>query len=333
MLSLLYLVAAIAGALNRPPPFLMQVVSSMEKVYPTDDMATPGGEAGTTSETESGDLVPTAVALSLARGEYEAVQLVVVPTWEDLTGFAVHPTGPLCSSELTGTCLAADAVEVHPVGWVNQLAARVDSDRVGWIPDPLLHNRPLHLTVGQRMSFLVRVYADMDVAPGTYEGTLTATWGGDVLRVAIAVTVWDFDLPRRGHLSTCLMTTWSDPEKMWPDRSWDDHDAVTAALLKVGEVAARNRMYPCTLASGLLSWNWNGQGATHMGWPTHDCKSDNSGCLFNATRTGFFLDWLLEHGANSLDVLTAIILPRVCLRSSALLNLPRSLLGQALLAF
>jgi hypothetical protein len=51
-------------------------------------------------------------------------------------------------------------------------------------------------------------------------------------------------------------------------------------MLKVAEVAAMNRMYPCTIANGLLSWDWQGQGATHMGWPTHDCRPDNSGCVF-----------------------------------------------------
>eukprot|EP01043_Picozoa_sp_COSAG02_P000059 COSAG02_NODE_1_length_108762_cov_456.708287_59_plen_367_part_00 len=302
MLSLVYAVAALVAASSRPPPFSMQVVSSMEKIYPSDHAATPA--VGAANETASGDAPTGNVVLSLARGEYEAAQLVVVPTLEDLTGFAVHPTGPLCT--VTGSCLAADAVAVHPVGWVNQLAAKVDGDRVGWIPDPLLQNRPLHLTVGKRMSFLIRVYATLDAIPGNYEGTLTVSWGGDMMLVAIAATVWDFELPRRGHLSTCLMTTWSDPQNMWPDRSWDDHEAVTAALLKVGEVAARNRMYPCTLASGLLSWNWKGQGATHMGWPTHDCKPDNSGCLFNATRTGFLLDWLLERGENPLDACTIL---------------------------
>ena len=34
-----------------------------------------------------------------------------------------------------------------------------------------------------------------------------------------------------------------------------------------------------------------------MGFPTHDCRPDNSGCVFNTTRTGFLLDWLVDHGA------------------------------------
>ena len=160
------------------------------------------------------------------------------------------------------------------------------------------------------MAFLIRVHADLDASPGVYEGNLTVSWGAaDTMQVAVAVTVWDFEIPQRGHLRTCLMTTWSDPKNMWPDRSWSDHEAVTAALLKVGEVAARNRMYPCTLASGLLSWDWQGQGATHMGWPTHDCKPDNSGCLFNDTRTGFLLDWLRDRGESPSNRSSGFVLP------------------------
>lgn len=284
-LLVLYLCSVVAAAAGTTPPFDLQVLSSMEKVYPTVDHAARSSETAAAT-----------VALSLARGEFEAAQLVVVPTHGELNGFAVRPTGPLCSSR--AACLSTDAVAVHPVGWVNQLASKVDGDRVGWIPDPLLHNRLLDLPADRRMAFLVRVHAALDVSPGVYTGTLTVSWGeaSDAIHVAIEVTVWNFELPRRGHLNTCLMTTWSDPKNMWPDQSWNDHEAVVAALLKVGEIAARNRMYPCTLANGLLSWDWKGQGATHMGWPTHDCKPDNTGCLFNATRTGFLLDWLLDRG-------------------------------------
>lgn len=41
-----------------------------------------------------------------------------------------------------------------------------------------------------------------------------------------------------------------------------------------------------------------GQGATHLGWPTHDCAVGGAApCNFNSTRTGLILDWLTERGA------------------------------------
>jgi hypothetical protein len=296
-LLLLALPAALAAA---PLPFGVQVLTSLEKVYPKagDDEPTVTGESGWRRiRAQGASAAAASISLSLARGEYEAAQLVVTAA-ADIPRFTARP-GRLCISTSSPTrCLAADAVEIHPIGWVNLLAARVDGDRLGWIPDPLLQNVPLALARGQRVAFLVRVRSDQ-AHPGGYTGAVTLSWGGaapGTMEVPLAVTVWDFELPQQGHLSTCLMMTWSDPKNMWPEKPWDDRERLMESLLSVAEVAAANRMYPCTIASGLLSWDWHGQGATHLGWPTHDCNSDNTGCVFNTTRTGFLLDWLVDHG-------------------------------------
>ena len=242
-------------------PLRLRVVSSIEKVLPVSPEA---GEAPTAT-------AETRIELALARGEYESAQLIVTPGGAELGGFTVRPGAALCSGGASELCLAQTVVTVHPVAWVNQLVAHVPGNRVGWTPDPLLpQGTALTLPAGRQMSFLVKVQAPLDSlhAPpaGTFDGTIRLSWttgGGGELEVPLSVTVFNFELPKWGHLTTCLFTTWSDPKNMWPSRSWSNHDDVLAAMLLVGEVAVANRMYPCTLANGLNSWNWKGQFLIH----------------------------------------------------------------------
>ena len=224
--------------------------------------------------------------ISLAKNEYEAVQMVLFPT-TNLNNVRVTLSDLGC---LTGPGeIPASQVEINVVGYVNQLAAKVSGDRIGWHPDPLLPNQALTLTADVLQPYLVTVHTLDTTREGTYEGTLTVRGDGMPDRVlTLRVNVWNFALPAVPSFRTTSLTFRQAPDDMWPGlvRSQEHRDTL---LFRLADLAYRNRI-PCTgaLANGLESWTDH----TSYGYPTHDGES------FNAARTDRFLDCMLSKGAN-----------------------------------
>jgi hypothetical protein len=226
----------------------------------------------------------------LARNEYEATQLVLFPS-ETVLGARVE-VGPLTRSGGTDQ-IASEQVEVRLIGYVNQTAARFPVDRVGWIPDPLLPDQPVDLVNGVPQPYLITVYAPASTTPGTYLGSFRVKGNGVTLKTLTwIVEVWNFTLPAVPAFKTTSLSIRSDVDGMWPGRITSETQRDTL-VRRLADLGFRNRLPPTgALANGLDSWNWPDSGHTRYGYPTHD------GTVFNAVRTGAWIDYLLSKGAN-----------------------------------
>ncbi len=135
------------------------------------------------------------VALSAARDESEAFQLVVIPDGKALEGVAVE-AGPLMGP--------GGALELrwNRVGYVKTAPPSYPVAYVGWWPDPLLPPKPFDVPADRRQPLWFRVDVPPDAAPGRYTGQVRLRHGDQAISVPIALDVRPFRLPRPGTLAT-----------------------------------------------------------------------------------------------------------------------------------
>ncbi len=147
----------------------------------------------------------TALRISAAANEYEAAQLVVIPT-ERLKECAVG-TSDLVSA--SGARIAASEVEVRYVGYVPVTLPSDEAGSVGDWPDPLLpYVGPVGVPPRTNQPLWITVHVPPATPPGDYRGEITITAEGMNHTVPVEVHVWDFELPRETHLrSACGLST------------------------------------------------------------------------------------------------------------------------------
>jgi hypothetical protein len=143
--------------------------------------------------------VAHAVQLRLARNEYEAAQLVVVPVQETLRDVAVTV------SDLKGpkrSLLPAAEITINPVGYVEVRKPTSNSPLgAGLIPDPLLPYEKVDVDRSRVQSWWVTVHATTAALPGTYRGTITVQpKNAPATVVPFQVQVWSFSLPVTSRL-------------------------------------------------------------------------------------------------------------------------------------
>jgi hypothetical protein len=144
------------------------------------------------------------VALSLARGEAESLQVVVIPYRGKLSGVQVR-VGPLRSA--TGQKLPPQSVRACVVGYVQTKAVPpYGSLHVGWWPDPILEfMERTDIAQGDAQAFWVRVRAPRDQPAGTYRGHLEVVAAGRPLfRFGFSVRVYDFEVPAASPLPLAI---------------------------------------------------------------------------------------------------------------------------------
>lgn len=173
--------------------FLLGKAASTDGVRPKDTFAADA---------------PRHLSLRLARGECEALQLLVTPNGEDLADVRVT------AAEVPGCTLS-----VAPVGYVEindrpnyQVGYDVPSDgapgyarrtrrvELGWWPDPILsYADAVDVAEGDVQSFWVRAEAARDAKAGLYGTTLTVTARRGTERIVrtlpLAVRVNGFEIP------------------------------------------------------------------------------------------------------------------------------------------
>ncbi|PIQ83267.1 MAG: hypothetical protein COV75_08375 [Candidatus Omnitrophica bacterium CG11_big_fil_rev_8_21_14_0_20_63_9] len=140
--------------------------------------------------------------VSLARGEYESVQLVVI-------GGAQKRHIKVSLSLLTHsdgrTILPPKVVEVRRVDYVKTKRPYYPVSHVGDWPDPLPLAIEADVPAEQLQPMWITIGAPAAQRPGVYTGTVTVT--DDQQRtesLPLTVTVWDFVLPRAGQLKTAF---------------------------------------------------------------------------------------------------------------------------------
>jgi hypothetical protein len=149
------------------------------------------------------------VRVSLARGEYEGAQIVVLAGASSLRGVTVKGADLLGPH---GARLSARDIEVHPVGYVEATSRPQLDDATGtWCPDPLLVNGPFGVETRTAQPVWLTVHVPETAAPGEYRGFVSVTPGNaPSLRVPLVVRVWDFAVPAENHLKTTFF--------QWPAR-------------------------------------------------------------------------------------------------------------------
>ena len=159
------------------------------------------------------------VCLAAARNEWESFQILLrsdIP----LGGVSVE-AGNLTGPE--GAVLpAADArlFRQHQLE-LCEGTFRNEQFKPGWYPDPLIPFRhpitrepltggrfvavPFDLPAAETHGFWVDLHVPVGTKPGVYRGTYRVTREGDrVVEIPVALTVWDFELPRVSTFRTAL---------------------------------------------------------------------------------------------------------------------------------
>ncbi|MCY2994720.1 MAG: DUF6067 family protein [Planctomycetota bacterium] len=137
----------------------------------------------------------TRVELSLARGEKESFQVVVVPCRADLKQAQVRVTelrGP------DGATFPAGQSRAVPVGYVQtKTVPPYGTSYVGWWPDPILEfMSAADIVEGDAQAFWVRVHAPRDQAAGQYQGKLeVGSQDGSLFTFDLSVRVYNFAVP------------------------------------------------------------------------------------------------------------------------------------------
>jgi hypothetical protein len=219
-------------------PWRSAAVSTMVKVFrdePLPAAAAPAAE------------------VALARGEIEGVQIAIAAGQQDLKGVRVT-VGELRGPG--GAPLPAKCVSWNVVGYVQTNVPRpYETTKVGYWPDPLLPPGPFDVGHGQVQPIWLNVSVPPGTPAGLYEGAVTVDAGDAQARqVPLRVRVWDFDLPRSGHLKTLC---WMDPQTILHFHGLADMDAPGAVDLvkRYAALSLRNRLGPGgTIGCG---FNWD----------------------------------------------------------------------------
>lgn len=141
--------------------------------------------------------------IAAARGEYEALQLVVISRNQSLGNVQVEVSslqGP------GGDRIPAENVECRWVDFVRTRQPHCPVDYIGWYPDPLLPGTPRTIPEGTiHQPIWVTVQVPRGIQSGDYRGEWRVCADGQKpWSLEFIVHVYDFDLPRRPALQTSL---------------------------------------------------------------------------------------------------------------------------------
>ena len=141
------------------------------------------------------------VAIRLARGEYESVQILVAPNGRDLKGVRVDvEMGAGFSATNVSSCVVGYTETIHPPPYVLRplKGGKMKRPPCGWYPDPILDfQKSCNISGTDVQSFWVRVKCPRDQAAGVYEGALVVSAeGAESVRIPFSVRVNGFEVGR-----------------------------------------------------------------------------------------------------------------------------------------
>jgi hypothetical protein len=208
-----------------PSRFGLSAVSSLVKL--PRDAALPGP-------------LRAEVSLSAARNERESFQVAILPFGEDLRDVQVETTalaGP------GGASIPRESIEISLVEYVKiDWDPAYATDRRGWWPDPLVPPRAPFRVSGRLacQPLWVTIHVPPGTPAGDYHGTIT-TREADAAPESLAVRlhVWDFELPREGHLKT---HTWDEVEPFARFYNLDTYPVEW--YLRLCDLLLKNRLNP-----------------------------------------------------------------------------------------
>jgi len=142
------------------------------------------------------------VRVSLARGEYERAQLVLVGGDQET---ALSVVIELPKHVDTGEAFPRNLIEIRRVDYVKTRKPYYPVTHVGDWPDPLPLAEIIEIPAGKVQPVWVTVGATDTLASGTYEGALTLKdREGRSERLPLKILVRDFTLPKTASLKTAF---------------------------------------------------------------------------------------------------------------------------------
>ena len=142
------------------------------------------------------------IRMALARGEYESAQIALIggsaPARITVAvGALTQPGG--------AAAIPANLIEVHRVDYVKTTKPYYPVTYVGDWPDALPEASVVDVPAKQVQPVWITLGAPDSLPAGRYQGTVTLTdEAGRAESIGLEVTVWDFTLPRTGHLKTAF---------------------------------------------------------------------------------------------------------------------------------
>jgi hypothetical protein len=142
------------------------------------------------------------IRLSLARGEYESAQVVLIGGQEPAE---VTIAAGALTREDGAAQFPSDVIEIRRVGYVETVQPYYPAAYIGEWPDPLPLGSTVEVPSGRVQPVWLTIGAPESLPAGRYTGSLTLTdAAGRTERLALEVRVRDFTLPRRPHLKTAF---------------------------------------------------------------------------------------------------------------------------------
>lgn len=180
-------------------PFGLAAADSMDLVYPKE-IPCP--------------CTTDAPMLSLAKGEYEGLQAVVMPYGEDLHQVSAEITKIVDSdgNEVPDSIMRASVAPLgsvyvrNPANFVLPSLGDREVNYEGWMPDPIRSDLSyVDVPAGDMQPFWIELYADDQAESGTYMVTVTFSADGKTaVPLDIQVKVWPFSIPDQPELETSM---------------------------------------------------------------------------------------------------------------------------------
>ena len=168
-----------------------------------------------------GEFAPAA-RLELAKNEFEAVQVVIVPIDADVSGATWAVTdlrGPGAAT------IPAQDVAVHVVGYMKKIKPAIAApgfEEVDWWPAPILDFLDsVDVARGEVQPLWVCVRTREDTPAGVYRGTLQVkAASAQPKTIEVEVRVFDFAVPKEQH----VLTVWGNNEPTYKKVYGDRYD-------------------------------------------------------------------------------------------------------------
>ena len=161
------------------------------------------------------DLPPEGLSMAGARGEYESVQVVVVPDGEDLRGVRVEFRDLLSEG---GARLPAERLSWRQVGYLYCDTEHEPAPEGGWYADPLLEPEECEVAAGDHQPLWVTVEIPRDQAAGRYVGEVViVAENAEPALIPLAVEIWPITIPQRSSLPTPFTVGLAEYEASWQE--------------------------------------------------------------------------------------------------------------------
>ncbi len=228
------------------------------------------------------DIYPTdKISVSLARGELEGFQLVLMNVMNHCKGVSVS-IGDLKDSK--GNTLPSKSITWNPVGYVKTATPKYAVLYTGWWADPLLPAKAFDLEPGKVQPVWVTVKCPRDLPAGQYTGKVTISAAGEESRqVTLTVNVWDFTLPVKGTLKSMAFDSGGSVPEFYGLKAGPEKEKI---LMAVYDKLCESRLSP---GFALCGFGWKA--------PSYPVKfADGKYDFSEADRLG---EYLISRGMNT----------------------------------